>query len=575
MEKNMLLELKIRNLAIIESADIVFGQGLNVLTGETGAGKSILLDALSLALGGRCERAIVRTGNDEGWVEAVFEVKQDMLAKLEEWGIVIADNDPLILKRVVQVTGRSKGYVNCTMVPVNVLKQIAGMLLDFGRQHEQSILLNPEKHLELLDQYAGLEQERIALSALHSEVMAMIREESELSSQSQSHEEKIEFLKFQRDAIISVDPQEGEEEELEQKLESLEQEEKCYNLAQKIEQELKHREHPIRDMLASVVGILENLAKMDDSVEHVLEDLQNALIAVEETASSMQMYQKKTGLDKEKKKEIEKRLDQVIQLQQKFGGTFAGVKKRLEEIGKEILAIQQKRKRWKDLAGLISKAKAQLYSKALELDKKRKKAAQVLCPHVEKELTGLAIPNAKFQVSFTPVKNESDCIAVGENEANVAPHGLETAHFLFSANQGENLFALEKVASGGEISRIMLALKSVMVNAFPVDTFVVDEIDSGVAGAAAITVAQKLKEIVGPGKGTSQIISISHTPQIAASADQHFYVEKITKQGRTIAQVHLAQGEKKIMEIARMLAGDYSLEKALELAKELLEKKCF
>lgn len=564
----MLRELKIRNFAIIESVDIYFGPGLNVLTGETGAGKSILLDALNIALGGKTDREVVRTGSQEAWVEAVFEASKEATDLAGQWGIDVGSGDALALRRVIQGNGRSRAYLNCAMVAANLLRQISLLLLDFGRQHEQSTLMSPEKHRELLDRYGNAQKESEAVAKLHGKVLALLREKEQLTEDRHARTEKLEFLHFQKAAISEVDPQPGEEEELERELEKLNNTEKCRHLAQRIEHALYQGDEAVRDRLSSAIAVLEELSSTDNSVEHVLADLRNALIAIEEAARSMQLYQKGLRSDKDKIRELEERMDEVIKLQQRYGGSFAGVAKRLSEIEKEIVELQRQEKRMAQVGDLTAEAQARLCKAAIVLSEKRRKTASELAPQVAREIAGLAMEHGRFEVEFTPVAVEANSIFCKEEHRPIAPWGMENVHFLFSANPGEELRPLERVASGGELSRIMLALKKVMVGAIPVDTFVVDEIDSGVAGAAAATVAEKLREIVSG--NASQIISISHTPQIAAQADYHFYVEKKTSDGRTVAQVSLIDEDKRIAEISRMLSGDCSSEQALALAREMV-----
>jgi DNA repair protein RecN (Recombination protein N) len=571
----MLLELKIHNLAIIESVSISFGPGLNVITGETGAGKSILLAALDMLLGGKCDRTMIRTGEQEAWAEAVFECEDNIINTVREWGIAIEPGEPLALRRVVQVNGRSRSYINSLTASVQMLRQLSPYLLDFGRQHEQSLLMTPDKHLELLDRYAGIAKERASVEACYRRVVSLLREHQELQNQSRSRAERMEFLNFQRQAISAVDPQPGEENALTQELAKIATAEKRRKLAQRIEQALYSRDGDcVRERLAETNSLVKELTGLDEGVKHVLNDLQNALIAVEEGAHSMQIYQKSVRVDGERMTEIHRRLDQIIKLQQKYGGSFAAVMARIKEIDQERSLIANQERRLKELDKIIAEARAELYRLCLPLSEKRQEAAHTLSSKIEQELAGLAMVNSRFQVNFSPLATESDnnFIPYVYEQKNVllGPWGMENCNFLLSANTGEDLRRLERVASGGELSRIMLGLKHVLSSAFPVDTFVFDEIDAGVAGAAASMVAQKLRSIVREAGGAAQIITISHTPQVAAEADHHFCVQKQTKDGRTVSQVTSMKREERILEIARMLAGNQSMEQALALAQELV-----
>lgn len=571
----MLLELKIRNLAIIEQVEISFGSGLNVLTGETGAGKSILLVALSLVLGGRSDRDLIRTGAQEAWVEAVFDVNEPIAELVREWGVELEYGEPLALRRTINANGRSRAYANSVTVSANGLRQLAPLLLDFGRQHEQTSLLNAENHLQLLDRYAGVEAMRMEVENKHRKIAQLIKEQRDLFAERENRRERSQFLHFQRQKIDNVDPQPKEEEELEQELMQLDTAQQCAKLASKAEQQLRGAgQESIRELLAGVVSTLEDLSALDNSTQHVVEDLQNALIAVEEAASSMRSYRKNLFVDKERMSEAQERLDQIIALYQRHGGNYEGVKRRIAEIDKELKQLQLDEQRSAKLNGVIAKYKGQLLKLALPLSEKRRHMAEKLRADIEEELRGLAMKDARFCANFAQWQEEEypHCLKC-ENDSGkyfVAAHGLEKVHFLLSANIGEELRPLERVASGGELSRIMLTLKLIVAGSFPVATLVLDEIDAGVSGTVAGMLAEKLCQIAT--QGVEQIICISHTPQVAAKADHHFHVDKHICEGRTSSRVIALAQEQRILEISRMLAGDCSPEQALALAKELVKQ---
>ena len=571
----MLLELKVQNLAIIEAVTIKFGPGLNVLTGETGAGKSILLAALNLVLGERSDRDLIRTGKQEAWAEALFEADDKIAALLKEIDVDFDPQEPLALRRVIQSNGRSRAYVNCVTVPANFLKQLAPFLVDFGRQHEQSILLNPEKHLELLDRYGRLEKQRQSVEAAYRRVKSLQQEHSKLQGQLADREERSEFLLFQRRAIATVDPQPGEEQELTAELKKLSNFEKCRQLAARGANELDAENgHSVQEVLSAAIVTVRNLVENDDSLDHVLQDLQAALIAIEEAARSLRSYRQNLHLDSERLEEVQQRLDEVIKLQERYGGSYENVMQRRQEIESELAELAQQEKRYHELRQLIDKAKAELYSRALPLSTRRRQIAEGLAKKVVQELADLAMPQARFVVDFKAVEAEEGsihCIAPqnGQQQQAVAGYGLEGANFLLSANTGEDLRPLENVASGGELSRILLALKHVLAQVSTVQTFVFDEIDAGVSGTAAALVAQKLRHIAG-GKNGCQVICITHTPQIAGEADHHFCVGKETSAGRTKTVVQAMQYQERVEELARMLGGEHVKERATELARELL-----
>ncbi len=581
----MLLELKIKNLAIIESSEVHFGKGLNVITGETGAGKSILLEALNLIFGGRSDRELIRTEKEEAQVEAVFDLLPSVRSFLDEWGIVSDLSEPLVLRRVIHVSGRSRGFINASSVSAQQLKQLASLLVDFGRQHEQGLLMDAQKHIELLDQYADAAKDGQSVEKQFRQTRKWIQEYEKLKAEESSWRDRTEFLKFQKKNIRDIDPQAGEEDELAEELEKLGDIETCQKLAQRAEAELYRNEDSIQSRLSSTISVIEEISEVDDSVNDVLEDLHNALISIEEAARSMANYQKTLSRDPGAMEDIQERLDQIIELQERYGGSFESVMEKLQEIDEEIAELALKQKRLEELTGILAEGKRKLLKLALGLSQKRKKNAAKLTGLIETELHGLALEKARFEIRFAPVE-ENDGLAVlctseADNSAGKEPAkeyavqswGIENVFFLFSANQGEELRPLEKVASGGELSRIMLALKRIIGSTFSVPTFIFDEIDSGISGTAATMVAQKLRQIVSSPGQDLQAICISHTAQVAAEADIHLKSAKQVKDNRTSARVSILNHDERVQEISRILAGDQSPEHALALAQELLVTK--
>lgn len=574
----MLLELKVQNLAIIESIEIRFAPGLNVLTGETGAGKSILLAALDLLLGGRSDKDLIRTGKEEAWAEAIFEMDEALSQLLKKLDLPFEPQEPLSIRRVIQNNGRSRSYINCVTVPAHVLKQIAPYLLDFGRQHEQSILLSAEKHLELLDRYGMLTKQRNEVQEAYEKIKKLAQEYEDLRSQVSYRADRNAFLQFQLHGILKVDPQEGEEEELNAELKRLIGIEERRKLAQQAARILDAQEDSIKENLNHAITLVKKLASGDPALNHVLEDLENSLISIEEAGSSLQTYRQNMRLDSEKIKEIQTRLDEIITLQHRYGGSFESMMARRKEMEKELKVLEEKEKKLQKIGPYIEQGKSQLYKLALPLSQKRKEIAKSLSMQICQELADLAMEQAKFETRFSDFASQENAgIVYSDPEKQgqsftIGPYGLEQASFWMSANVGEELRPLQNVASGGELSRILLALKHVLSKVLSVQTFVFDEIDSGVSGTAAALIAQKLRDIIQKGQNSAQIISISHTPQIAATADCHFYVEKKTKENRTMTEVRLLDYEQRIQEIARMLSGGHSQEAALELARQMVKK---
>lgn len=598
----MLLELNIKNLAIIESISIQWNRGLNILTGETGAGKSILLEALNLILGGRSDRSLVRTGQKEAWVEGLFEMESSIQEQLEEWGIEAPLDEPLVLRRVVQSNGRSRAYVNCATVPASHIRALAPRLVDFGRQHDQAILLNPENHLTLLDRFAKALPERERVEQAYAHVMSLLKEQKHLKDTRHYRADRMEFLLYQQEAIEEVNPMPGEEKALTEEIQQLSQREKQRELAQQAAGMLLTDENSVQDHLASAISPIERLIAYDESLESVVEDLQNALMSVEEAGRTLRSYQQKLNLDEQHVEELRDRLNEILKLQEKYGGDFESVMERLNDIERELDELAAQKEREAALSQLIEEAKEELTEAAVPLTEKRVAFASQLRQRVQSELEELAMAGTRFIVHFTPLNKRDGVACFWEDEplafprpepqhttiaeddvddeddeesshANfyrIASWGAERGTFYLAANQGEEPRPLERVASGGELSRILLALKRVLAGATTVQTFVFDEIDSGVGGSAATKIAKKLRQIASETGEGAQILCISHTPQIAAEADAHLHVEKHTSEGRTRSRVVHLTHEQRIDEIARMLAGDQSLDQALVLARKLL-----
>jgi DNA repair protein RecN (Recombination protein N) len=644
----MLWELKIRDLAIIASVDIRFQSGLNVLTGETGAGKSILLAALGLVLGGRSDREWVRTGCKEAWVEASFDLEASILPLLEESGIRVEPDEPLILRRVVQQSGRSRAFVNCIGVPASLLRRIAPLLMDFGRQHAQSTLMNSEEHLSLLDRFAGALPLREAVEAAHRSVNEAIQEHRRLLAGRSSRAERMEFLRFQRQAIREVDPQPDEEAQLNEELKHLQGAERRHALATQAASMLYGDEDSLQSLLGEASRMVEQLERMDEKgVGEIAEEVEKARMIVEEAGRSLQMYARRQESDPQRMEAIHERLDAIIRLQERYGGAWDAIMQRLQEIESELVALEGEEARIKVLEKQIIQGRQALLQAAIPLSQARRAAAEALSSAVADELQSLAMPHTRIEVRFSaigqegiacpwtkeipltlrqsltryesdeeeeslesnasqeeededvemsqmPVLPKKQASAASEKQASVAlkkaeskampslptPEqawmiactGAERVSFYLSANAGEDLRPLARVASGGELSRILLALKRVLAEASHTACFVFDEIDAGMSGAAAVQVAQKLRQIIQEGGEDAQILCISHTAQIAAEADAHFVVRKEISEGRTRSQVVALDQQGRMDEIARMITGDHANTQALTLARKMLER---
>lgn len=594
----MLIDLKIQNLAIIESVNIQFSKGMNVLTGETGAGKSILVAALDLLLGGRSDKELVRTGKEEAVVEAIFETDENIIPILKNFDIEFDASEPLMIKRTLTNLGRTRAYVNRELVPVNVLKQLAPYLVDFCKQHEQNNLLNPTHHLKMLDQYGKSEEWNDITAKMYTQVKEEINELKQLQDESKTRKQNIKILQEKLKKIHDIAPQENEEQLLTKKIHQLSNLEELKKMAIQSSQALYTTDESIYTALSHVVTTLKKLCKIDPNLNHILEDLDNSLIAIEEASHSLDIYCHNLHLDSEQLKSLQERLDSIIVLQNEYGGSYKSLQEKQHTMQANLQKYEEQEKRATILPPIIEQHKKKLLSQVLQLSHKRHNIAQQLQNKLQAELKDLAMTEARFETRFIPYHvndNAVICtipkselskffsktpqltdITIDSNQIQddsftfaIGSTGLEQIEFWLSANKGEELRPLHIVASGGELSRILLALKQVLAQVLPINTLIFDEIDTGVSGTAATLIAKKLRNIT---EQNLQIITISHTTPIAAEADAHFYVEKQTTNNRTNTFVHKLTQQERIKELARMLSGNESLDTATKLAEQIIHK---
>lgn len=598
----MLIDLKIQNLAIIESVNIQFSKGMNVLTGETGAGKSILVAALDLLLGGRSDKELVRTGKEEAVVEAIFEVDETIVPILKNFDIDFDASEPLMIKRTLTNLGRTRAYINRELVPVNVLKQLAPYLVDFCKQHEQNNLLTPARHLKMLDQYGKSEEWNETTSKMYTQVKEEIEELKQLQEESKTRKQNIKILKEKLQKIHDIAPQENEEELLTKQIHQLSNLEELKQMAKQSSLALYTTDDSIYTALSHVVTTLKKICKIDPNLNHILDDLDNSLIAIEEASHSLDVYCHNLHFDSEQLKSLQERLDAILVLQNEYGGSYKSLQEKKHTMQTNLQKYEEQEKKSTLLPPIIEQHKKKLLSQALQLSKKRHNIAQDLQHRLQSELKDLAMTEARFETRFIPyhINDNSIICKIHKNELSkffpkntpitdqltditidssqiqdenltfaIGSTGLEQIEFWLSANKGEELRPLHIVASGGELSRILLALKQVLAQVLPINTLIFDEIDTGVSGTAATLIAKKLRSIT---EQNLQIITISHTTPIAAEADSHFYVEKQTTNNRTNTFVHKLTQQERIKELARMLSGNESLDTATKLAEQIIHK---
>ncbi|HPX41207.1 MAG TPA: DNA repair protein RecN [Candidatus Hydrogenedentes bacterium] len=550
----MLESLHIQNYALIDDIELEFGPGFNVLTGETGAGKSIIVGALNLVLGARASAEGVRDGADRARVDAVFRIgapARDLAAALQESDIALEDG-VLILSRVVTPDGRSRAYAGGVPVPLAVLAAIGDELVDLHGQHEHQSLLKPARQLDLLDGFAGAQQAAGAVVAAVSALRDVERDLAALEVDDRERARRVEFLQHEVREIETAGLHPGEEEESRERRDLLTNAERIFELSSRAYATLHERdEGAVVDALDAASGDVEELARINNRFTSLAERLAEAREKIEDVAAELREFTTEIEFDPQELEDINARLTLISALKRKYGESIAAVLAYGERAREEVAAFEQRDERLAQLKrqrGALFEEGRRL---AGELSEQRKKAARALDKQIAAALAELGMKGGRFETRF-------EC---GE----LCATGIDRVEFLLAANPGEPLKPLRHVASGGEISRVMLALKSVFAKADTIPTLIFDEIDAGVGGAVANKVAAKLAELA----GSHQTICISHLPQIAAAAQTHFHVAKETQKKRTVTSVARIADEDRVRELARLLDGSVSAV-SIEHARSLL-----
>ncbi len=557
----MLVELHVTNFALIDRLDLTFGAGLNILTGETGAGKSIIIDALGLALGGRAGADLVRTGAAKATVEAVFDLTHapdEVRRRLAEAGLDSDDEDDtlLVTRELARAGGKSQCRVNGRLMPVAVLKEIAECLVDVHGQHEHQSLLAADRHVDILDNWGGKDALalRQSVAALFGETNALKREREQLRTDARERARMLDLYRFQQEELAGAKLQPGEEEELAADRSRLANSEKLSAAAGEAYATLSGAERGAGalDALNAALAAVEHVAALDEALSPLAETLVSAVSYAEDAARELRVYQESVEFNPERLEEIEARLDLIRTLKRKYGETLEEIITYGEELAGKLDALENSEAREEELTASIAKAEDKLNAAAARLTKARRKASENFAAGIARELGDLGMAVTQFEVSI---------------EAQpVTSKGADRIEFLLSPNPGEPLRPLAKIASGGEMSRIMLAMKSVLAQTGAIPTMIFDEIDVGVGGRTAQTIGDKLEALA---QG-AQIMCITHLPQIASRAGAHFFIEKHIHEGRTTVSVAPLDSEGRIEEIARMLGGSRRSEAVVQHAREML-----
>ncbi|HNV02196.1 MAG TPA: DNA repair protein RecN [Vicinamibacterales bacterium] len=537
----MLRYLHIRNLSVIESLEISFQPGLNVITGETGAGKSIVIGAVGLLLGDRASSDLVRTGEETANIQAVFE----------------ADGRETIVRREITAQGRSRSFIDGQLVPAVRAKELGASLVDLHGQHEHQALLDPDTHLDLLDQYAGLAAEREAVSAAYAEWAALVSERDSVGARERDRESREEFLRFQLGEIDRTAPLEGEDEELAAERRVLANAEKVRLLCEEAYGALYERDASAIGTLASVWKRIEDLRAIDARFAPYLEAREGVDAQLTDLASFLREYGSRVESAPERLQDVEARLASLERLKRKYGPTLGDVLGRRRRCADELAALGSSAERLAELQALVAQAGKRYLSAAERLSSVRRRNAPKFSRALVGELSGLAMERTRFEVRFEDG---------GASESRWSPRGFDAGQFFVSPNPGEELRPLARVVSGGELSRVMLALKTIATTDSPGKTLVFDEVDAGIGGRVADVVGRRLRDL---GK-TFQVLCITHLPQIAACGDWHYRVTKSERRGRTQTTIEALTERARVDELARMMAGLVVTEGSRASAREML-----
>jgi DNA repair protein RecN (Recombination protein N) len=549
----MLLELTVENYAVVEKVRVRFHRGLNLLTGETGSGKSLVVDALASLLGGRTSAEMVRSGAERARVAGIFEVDAHSLPDSIE-----PEEGELIVEREILPNGKSRAFVGGRPVTVSLLKELARSLGDIHGQHDQQQLFSTGVQREMLDAFAGAAVQVAAVGSLYARWNAASTELAELESTAQEKLRQVDLWTFQRDEIEAVNPQAGEDLQLENERRVLRNVVRLEETAGAAYAALYEDPESVATQLHSVVKRLEELGRIDESMREVLTALEPASIAVDEAAHALGHYLGKLEADPVRLEAIEARLAALEKLRRKYGATIEAVIAFREEVARNLAAVETSGERRKALGEELAALTAGYEAAAGRLSACRRDAARRLAKAVESELASLAMDKTRVEIR----------VSAGEWSAT----GADVVEILISPNVGEELKPLDKIASGGELSRVALALKTCIApeqaekNAIP-RTLVFDEVDAGVGGSAAEAVGRRLKKLA----GAAQVLCVTHLAQIAGFAEHHYYVEKHAERGRTITTIEELDAKARTREIGRMLSGERVTPEALRHAEQLIK----
>lgn len=556
----MLRELSIRNVAVIEALTVSFAPGLNVLTGETGAGKSILIDALQLVLGARSSEDLLRSGAEEAVVEAAFDLPADPrgLALLADEGILVERGEFLVLRRHLFRDGKSKAYVAGRLSTAATLRALGEWLVDIHGQHPGQPLLDPKRHREFLDAFAGIAGNARTYREQFLRWQGLCREREELLTAERERERRTEVLEHQRREIEGAHLTPGEEDELIGERAILANHERLFSAVEQAFVELEESDGAVLARLGSIATRMREAAGIDPRLQEILEGLETAVVHLGEAARGLRDYRGRIEFDPERLGAIETRLHEIGRLKRKYTGSVPDLLEQLARVRKDLEGLERSGARLETIERDVLEQRKDLLARAERLSAARRKAGEALQAAILTELAALGMAKAAFEVKVA---------RYGSTDAAPGPHGLDEVEFLISPNPGETLKPLHRIASGGELSRVMLAIRTILAAADQTPTLIFDEVDAGIGGSMGEVVGRKLVAVA----REHQVLCVTHLPQLACFGDHHLAVEKKTARDRTETVVRTLTAGERPRELARMLGGPTRSNTGLDHANELLE----
>ncbi len=565
----MLKSLYIKNYVLIDELHVEFGQGLNIITGETGAGKSIIVGALGVILGESPDKEAIRDQSSKAIFEAELSTERlDIKHFLKEQEIEDFD-DTLLIRRELNDSGRTRSFINDTPVPLKVLSALGDVLVDVHGQHQHQQLLRPKSHIDYLDAYADLFKERDQIKSVYQQLGDAQKQREQIIKRQHELERSRDYLEFQLREINAVQPQKGEDDALEQEERILGNAEYLYEKTTSMYRDLYEKQGAVVEVLKGAEKALGQLKEIDQSFSGLQSECETARIAVEDIATALQRYSSDITFDPQALEKIRQRMLQINGLKKKYGHSIQSILERKDHIEKELSLIDNVDENIDKLDKQIENNRIHLSELCQQLSEKRQQAADELSLKVNKLLVQLGMEKACFSVHNTYEPHSEEPFAyMNDKKVKVTLKGIDNIEFFIVSNKGEEERPLAKIASGGEISRVMLALKSLLAESDNVPVLVFDEIDAGVSGRIAQTVGKALRQLA----KSHQILSITHLPQIASMAHHHYVVEKTSDEGHTRTFIHALEPQQRIENIAQLLGGRELTDTYLQSASALIEE---